>query len=101
MRILLSVFPHDDKTFALGGYVWKTGEPLETSTKNATFHEMLIRQEMLSNFLHASPKVLSEGIPHICWIVLRSGWHGVNVPDHLEDGCIGGLVYELQAIRRA
>ena len=94
------MFPHDDKTFAVGGNVWKTGEPLETSAKNATVHEMLVRQEMLSNFLHVSPKVLSESIPHICRIVLRSGWHRINVLDHLEDGCIGGLVDELEAIRR-
>ena len=51
LRIRLSMFPHDDKTFALAGDVREAGEPLETSSKDATFHEMLIRHEMLSNFL--------------------------------------------------
>ena len=50
---------------------------------------------MRSNFLHVSPEVLSEAVPHVGWIVLRPGWHRGNVLDHLEDGCISGLVDEL------
>ena len=98
--MLLSVSPHDDKAFAVGGDVWEVCEPLEATSKDATFHEVLVRQEVLADFLHVSSEILSEGIPHICWIVLRSCWHGVNVLDHPQDGCIGSLVDKLQTSRR-
>ena len=55
---------------------------------------------MLSNFLHVSPEIFTKSIPHLSWIILCAGRHGVDVLDHLQDGCIGGLVDELQAIRR-
>ena len=51
--------PHNDKTLAARGDVWEAGKPLEASTKNATLHEVLIWQEVLSHFLHISPEVLS------------------------------------------
>ena len=51
--------PHNDKTLAICSDVWEAGKPLEASAENATLHEVLIRQEVLSHFLHVSPEVLS------------------------------------------
>ena len=68
--------------------------------KNATLHEVLVWQKVLSQFLQVPSEILSQDVPHACRVVLRSSRHGVNVFDHLQDGCIGGLVDELHAVRR-
>ena len=78
--------PHNDKSFAVICDVREASETLETATKDATLHEMLIGKEVLSHFLHVSPEVFSQSIPHVGRIVLRSSRHGVNVLDHLQDG---------------
>ena len=80
------MFPHDHEALALRGSVQEVGEALEASTKDAALHEVLVRQEMLSESLHVSPEVLAQSIPHVHRIVLRSCWHGVNVLNHLQDG---------------
>ena len=98
--MLLSVSPHDDKAFAVGGDVWEVCEPLEATSKDATFHEVLVRQEVLTDFLHVSSEVLSQETPHVPRIVLRPSRHGVSMLDHLQDGSVRGLVDELQAVRR-
>ena len=91
--------PHDHKALALRGSVQEVGKALEASTKNATLHEVLIRQEMLSNFLQISPEVLSQSIPHVHRIILRSCRHGVNMSNHLQDVRVSGLVNELHTVR--
>ena len=58
-RILLAMPPHNDKTLAICSDAWEAGKPLEASAENTTLHEVLVRQEVLSYFLHVSPEVLS------------------------------------------
>ena len=53
------MFPHDHEALALRGSVQEVGEALEASTKDAALHEVLVRQEMLSESLHVSPEVLA------------------------------------------
>ena len=98
LRILFAMLPHDDKTLTVRSDAREAGKPLEASTKDATLHEMLARQEMLSHFLHVSPKEFSQRIPHVNREVFGSCRHGVYVLDHPQDGGIRGFVNELQAM---
>ena len=82
-RILLAMSPHNDKTLAVRSDDRETGKPWETSTEDATFHEVLVRQKVLSYVLHAPPKIPSQGIPHVWRIVFCASRHGVIVSDHL------------------
>ena len=63
--MLLTMSQNDDKASASRGNFREAGKQLEASTKDATLREMLVRQEVLSQFLRISPKVLSQGIPHV------------------------------------
>ena len=87
--------PHDHEALSSISNLGEACEAFETSSKNSTLVKVLVREKMVSHLLQVSSQAFSYRVVHAHGEVLCSSRHGVDVPDHLQDRWICGLVDEL------